>query len=776
VKPRSVWERLKLAVQDFSFIVGTLLVIVLITMAAIGPEIAPRNPFVRDMVQWVNGELVKAPIPPNNVYPLGTDSMGRDLLSLLLYGARQTIIMAVVATVIRILVGLLLGMIAGWKPGSPGDRLITAVTEFLAAIPGLILGMLLIFAIGIDRGQVAFVVALSIVGIGDITQTIRGHVLGLRSEGFIEAARAVGLSSAEILSRHVLPNLLPTLLALFSLQMGSALLLLGELGFIGVWIGGGGRYTDIGVPPTLFFTVPDWGAMLGTSWASFRAHPWLPLVPAVAFLVSILSFNLFGHGLQRFFERGRFYPSGWSVARVVLIIAGVLVGLNLLLSQSGLEAHYVNLAEQFNVERAWQDIVFLTQPETEGRVGGTQGAAIAAGYIAKQYEAAGLTPNVFGSYFQPYDSWVAHVNRPPELFVLDSDGQRVLDLTNSISFDPRETFGAQTDKTDRLVVVANFDGHLDPGGYVLLLDPHEDIQLGYFGTLRHSGVLRVVPDAELASREAAPVLKLAIPTVRGTPLLLIGESAARVLLTRAGLDLDELRARDVRGEAIEISTDLQIHMSVDVSYESYTAYNVVGYRPATDMSGTGTQRVLVIAPYTTTAAYGSDPYPGADENASGVAVMLELARLLDEVGYQPSQTIVFAALDQAGGPELLLRPIIPTDSSDSWTVLIIEGVGAGEPRLSRIDTGGGFAGLFDQSARRFHLRTAGMEDWLFFFSNGSGHNTFIPPDTQYTGLAVTRLGSAQSGTQADTRQNLEPRLLSEAGRALAHFLMVLSSS
>ena len=143
MKPRTVWDRLNLAVRDVSFLLGTLLVIILVTSAVIGPEVAPHNPFVRDNVQWVDGELMRAPISPNSTYPLGTDSLGRDLLSLLLYGARQTLIMAIVATTIRMLVGLTLGMIAGWNPEGMPDRIISAITEFLAAIPGLILGMLL---------------------------------------------------------------------------------------------------------------------------------------------------------------------------------------------------------------------------------------------------------------------------------------------------------------------------------------------------------------------------------------------------------------------------------------------------------------------------------------------------------------------------------------------------------------------------------------------------------------------------------------------------------
>ena len=158
-------RRILRAAKDPSFIVGSLLVSFLIIIAVIGPEIAPHNPFLRDTLQLIDGEWIRAPIDPGSTYPLGTDQHGRDMVSLLLYGARTTLTLAFIATVIRLLLGLTLGALAGW---GFGDRLITALTELLAAIPGLILAMLIVFAIGIRRGNIAFVVALSIVGWGEV--------------------------------------------------------------------------------------------------------------------------------------------------------------------------------------------------------------------------------------------------------------------------------------------------------------------------------------------------------------------------------------------------------------------------------------------------------------------------------------------------------------------------------------------------------------------------------------------------------------------------------
>ncbi|MGD8491456.1 MAG: ABC transporter permease subunit, partial [Anaerolineae bacterium] len=196
MKPLSFWQRLGRAAREPYFVLGSFLVSLIVLVAVLGPEVAPHNPYLVKPLQWIDGEIHKAPFPPGNTFRLGTDELGRDLLSLLLYGARTTLILAFFATVLRLLLGLLLGTIAGWWPGSLFDRTVNAVSDFLAAIPGLILAMLVIFAVGIQKGHIAFVIGLSVVGVGEIAQIMRGHVITLRKEPYIEAARAVGLSSA----------------------------------------------------------------------------------------------------------------------------------------------------------------------------------------------------------------------------------------------------------------------------------------------------------------------------------------------------------------------------------------------------------------------------------------------------------------------------------------------------------------------------------------------------------------------------------------------------
>ena len=781
MKPQTLWQRLGRAARDRSFIIGTTLVTFFLLAAILGPEVAPHNPYLRDRVQTIDGEMQRAPIPPCDLYPLGTDDQGRDMLSMLLYGARQTLVIAFVAMTVRLLLGLLLGTLSGWWPGSRFDRAVVAATEFLAAVPGLILAMLLVFAIGIRRGQVSFIVALSLVGWGEVAQIVRGHVLTIRNKLYILAARALGLGSAQTLSRHVLPNLLGTLLALASLEMGGVLLLLGELGFVHVFVGGGGIYTDDAVQmghTVHYFDVPDWGAMLGSSWRYFRAFPWLPMAPAMAFFVAILGFNLFGYGLQRFIEKGRFHPSGWSLIRFFVVVALLLFGARSLLASTGVEAQFTDLVQQFDVQRAWNDISYLTRPELEGRPTGPGGGFEAAGYIAYQFEQAGLTPLTSGAYYQPHDAVCGWVTIAPTLDLLGSDGEGRLRLDQGISLDPQRHFQAEGVREGELVVLGNPRGRPTVSGIALLLGGEER---NYATISTNATLLRLVPDDGLERNDIAPSFDGIFGELSfgygsnnfSLAHLLIGETAARQLLAEAGLDLDELREALEAGERIDLETNLRVRVEVGLEYKEVAGTNVIGYLPAADRTTEG-DRIVIAANYTGPYLEGGAIYPGANDNGSGVAVMLEIARLWRDLGFESKRTVVFAAFDERGGNHFVNHSPFPISPSDTWTVVSIQGVGAGESQLARQEIGSGMARAFDQSARRFDVRTEELEGWHFFFTSEYGSG-YVTSDESYSGLAVTRLGDDLSGGPDDTLDHLDPKLLAEAGQAVAHYLMVLSS-
>jgi hypothetical protein len=211
-----------------------------------------------------------------------------------------------------------------------------------------------------------------------------------------------------------------------------------------------------------------------------------------------------------------------------------------------------------------------------------------------------------------------------------------------------------------------------------------------------------------------------------------------------------------------------VRLTYGLVYEKSKGTNVVGYIAGEDIESRG-QRILVAA------NYDSD-HVGADQNASGVAAMLEMARLLQEIEFFPKRTIAFAAFDEGGDFDFVIRPSLPTGRSDLWTTISVDGIAAGEKRLARLEAGSGLARTFDQSARRFGVRTTDLDEWRFFFVTNDSRLSWNEPriHDSYQGLAVTRPGDELSGTPKDTVDHLDAEQLREAAQAVLHFVMVLS--
>ncbi|MEJ2558707.1 MAG: ABC transporter permease subunit [Anaerolineae bacterium] len=298
---RRAW--LRGTVGNLPFVVGAISVGILVAVFVFGPRLAPHSPYTTQGLAMVNGELRVPPFAPDKTYPWGTDVIGRDIMSLILAGAQQTLLLAALVVIARMVVGIVLGALAGWLNGSWVDRLLLRLAEIIAAFPTLLLAMILILALGIRQGLRPFIIALAFVGWGEIMQFVRGEVFTLRSKPFIESAVAVGLRTPRIILSHVLPNLASALISIAALEMGAVLMLLGELGFIGIFMGGG-AFADLMwlAPPYHYSDVPEWGALLSNVRTYARAYPWMAIYPSLAFFVAILGFNLFGEGVRRMVE------------------------------------------------------------------------------------------------------------------------------------------------------------------------------------------------------------------------------------------------------------------------------------------------------------------------------------------------------------------------------------------------------------------------------------------------------------------------------------------
>jgi len=231
---------------------------------------------LRDPLQVSTQRLVG----PTPEFPFGTDALGRDVLSRILFGARLSIRVAVLSVAIATIVGGALGLISGYL-GGWADLVIGRVLDVFFAFPAILLALGIVAALGPDPSNV--IIAIAVVYTPIFARVVRGPVLALRARDFVEAARAVGATSSRIVVRHVLPNLMSTLLVQVSLALSWAVLTEGALSFLGL----------SAQPPA-----PSWGVMLseGRQYLEFATH--LAVFPGLAIMVAVLGFNLLGDGLR----------------------------------------------------------------------------------------------------------------------------------------------------------------------------------------------------------------------------------------------------------------------------------------------------------------------------------------------------------------------------------------------------------------------------------------------------------------------------------------------
>lgn len=251
---------------------GALIVGFFLLIAVIGPFVAPYGP----TEQIPTARLQ----PPSMAHPFGSDEFGRDVLSRLLYGARISFQVGIIAVGISALIGIVLGMIAGYFGGWL-DSLISLFMDVLFAFPTILLAIALMTMLGNSIGNV--MIAIGVVNAPTFMRVVRGSVLSVRDATYIESAVSAGASATTILRRHVFPNITAPLIVHASLNFATAVLSEASLAYLGL----GNK------PPS-----PSWGSMVSASYGFLQLAPWAALFPGLAIGLTVLGFNLLGDGLR----------------------------------------------------------------------------------------------------------------------------------------------------------------------------------------------------------------------------------------------------------------------------------------------------------------------------------------------------------------------------------------------------------------------------------------------------------------------------------------------
>ena len=264
-----VWRRLK---RNKAALAGGALVAVFVLVALTAPLIAPYDPNEGDL-----GQRLK---PPSAAHWLGTDALGRDVLSRIIHGAQVSLQIQVVAVLIALVLGTLLGMFGGYY-GGWADHVIMRGMDILLAFPGIFLAISIIAVLG--PGLLNLMLAAGIYSVPQFARIVRGSILSLKEKEFVEAARAAGESDRSILFRYLLPNSMAPIIIQTTLRMATVLLTASGLSFLG-----------LGVQPPR----AEWGAMLSTARPYLITAPHVATFPGLAIMLVVMGFNLFGDGLR----------------------------------------------------------------------------------------------------------------------------------------------------------------------------------------------------------------------------------------------------------------------------------------------------------------------------------------------------------------------------------------------------------------------------------------------------------------------------------------------
>lgn len=266
-------DQVKTLIRQNKLAAASAVLILLIILAAVfAPFVAPYDHLAQSLTDRLQ--------TPSMAHWLGTDELGRDVLSRIIFGARISLTIGLVPTLISMAIGTVLGLCAGVYGGKV-DFVIMRLADVMLAFPSLLLAMVVMYTMG--GGLINIFIALSLINWASTARVVRSQTLSLKEKEYVEAARSIGVSRWKIMFRHILPNCLPSLIVLFTLNIPSAILSEASLSFLGV----GAQ------PPSA-----SWGLMAVRGKKYLFSEPWLCIAPSVAIMIVVLAFNFLGDGLR----------------------------------------------------------------------------------------------------------------------------------------------------------------------------------------------------------------------------------------------------------------------------------------------------------------------------------------------------------------------------------------------------------------------------------------------------------------------------------------------
>ena len=266
---KEMWEAL---IQNKGAVIGLAIIVLLVILAIFGKWIMPYDPNLSDMTQSF--------LPPDSKHWFGTDQLGRDIFSRIIDGTHISLTVGITAVVISLSVGTILGSIAGYR-GGKADTIIMRIMDMMLAVPSILLAITFMAAFG--KGIDKAVIAIGLVCIPEYARIVRGSILSVKENDYVQAAKVIGNKDFRIVFKHILPNIVSSIVVRATLGISTAVLDTSALGFLG-----------LGVQPPF----AEWGDMLGRARGFIFSAPYTLIFPGVAITITVLAFNLLGDGLR----------------------------------------------------------------------------------------------------------------------------------------------------------------------------------------------------------------------------------------------------------------------------------------------------------------------------------------------------------------------------------------------------------------------------------------------------------------------------------------------
>jgi peptide/nickel transport system permease protein len=785
----------------WQLVLGAAIVLGWLALGLAAPLLTSVDPLKTKSFVIIGTHTIPPPFEPGTYgYPLGSDNAGRDVWVEVLYGARATLSIAFVVLLARFAVGTVLGALAGWSAGKPIDRALSALIDAFAAFPTILFALLWIFAFDIRSGITAFAIALAVTGWWGFGRATRSAVVALHGRPFLEAGRALGLSELALFTRHVVPNLLPILAVSAALEASAILLALGELGFLGIVVGGGFSIPiddrGLGGGSSFIFSTAEWGAILAGGRFAVYSSPWIALVPAAAFASAVFGFNMLGHGLRTLFERtpvalGRVFS--WRLAAVV---AAVFVVVRLVTPSLGPAAGYVPLARSFDADRAEQHAAYFGDPARAGRFSGSPGFIASAQYVADRFKEIGLEPfGDGGSYFQRFKQTVVSITALPTLEIVGANAKR---YTPRVDFSERIGGRAAGGTAEGTVVYvgggirtpeySDYAGTHPEGNIVMIAGPTQGDPIDAAIREGAKGVIFVLaPDAPVGIIKSSAIPAFEKDTV---PVVTVTEAVANELIAASGKKIGDLRAtleerqrraaqrpslQRIVPEPLSFDTSTHIRLSVTLGpVETVDTMNVVGMLTGSDVERA--QKFLVVGGHLD--GVGADPdgtvFPGANDNGSGPAVIIEVARVLAQHRGMLKNSFIFAAFsgEEEGlvGSEVFVQNSITKPYRPDNVVAFVN--------LDMEGCCGGLAASDENFSLHDRMRAAadrlGYDLQYTPLIGSSDQATYLRRRVPAINVGPTDLGPFH--TAGDTPASIDPKRLRASGEVVVQALLEMGAS